>query len=382
MKSKVDLLAPITIAHVVERFSGGVATFVKLLAESQSKDGRFAAVHVLADLRFSVNHQDIEGVIVHTYESSRKPWRIIGVANGISRILREIQPDIVVAHSSFPGFYTRYRRHHWPIIYSAHGWSFSQSKNPVKKLLYKKMEQFLAARTAAIVNVSAFEQEQAIKFGISPDIQCIILNGLPDTRCDVPLRFAVDPSQINFGFIGRIDPKKGMDRLLHAFEDIRLNKVKLWVIGGRADVMNNVPVVTKNIQFIDWIPNFEIDSHIRQLDAVIVPSRWEAFSLVALEAMRAARAVIANRTGGLQELVLEGKNGIFVNMDDLEETRSILLAVTKKQLSELGREGRKIFEAKFTWARSYDNWSNLIIQIASNARRRNAPINLAKPRDL
>ncbi|MFI4941236.1 MAG: glycosyltransferase, partial [Burkholderiales bacterium] len=325
--------------------------------------------------------QEIEGVIVHGYKSSRKLWRIIGVANGINRILREIRPDIVVAHSSFPGFYTRYRRRHWPIIYCAHGWSFSQSENPVKKLLYKKMEQFLAARTAAIVNVSAFEREQAIKFGISPDIQYTILNGLPDTRCDVPLRFVVDRSHINFGFIGRIDPKKGMDRLLRAFQDIRLNKVKLWIIGGRADAMKDVLVVTENIQFIDWIPNFEIDSHIRQLDALIVPSRWEAFSLVALEAMRAARAVIANRTGGIQELVLEGENGIFVNMDDLEETRSILLSVTKKQLSDLGREGRKLFEAKFTWASCYDNWSNLIIRIASNARCRNSPIDLAKSYD-
>jgi glycosyltransferase involved in cell wall biosynthesis len=378
LTSKAEPLAPITVAHVVERYSGGVATFVKLFAETQSKDKRFATVHVLADLRFSPNFQDVEGVTVHPYESSRRPWQILGVANNVNSILREIRPDIVVAHSSFPGAYTRIRRPEWPIIYCAHGWSFSQSASKIKSFLYGIAERLLAFRTAAIVNVSNFEQRQATKIGIPDDIQHVILNGLPDIRCDVPLRFKVDRSQLNFGFIGRIDPKKGMDRLLHAFQDIRLEKINLWIIGGRADTIKDAPFVTENIQFVDWIPNFEIDSHIRQLDALIVPSRWEAFSLVALEAMRAGRAVIASRTGGLQELIQEGENGIFVNIDDVEKMRAVLLSLTKQQLSDLGRQGRKMFESKFMWARCYDVWVDLIIGLASDKRDGRPPRDLAK----
>jgi glycosyltransferase involved in cell wall biosynthesis len=371
LTSKAESLAPITIAHVVERFSGGVATFVKLLAETQSKDGRFAAVHVLADMRFSANHQDVGGVIVHAYESSREPWRIIGVANGINRILREIRPDIVIAHSSFPGFYTRYGRHCWPIIYCAHGWSFSQSKNPVKKLLYKKMEQFLASRTDAIVNVCAFEREQAIRAGIPNEIQHTILNGIPDAPIETQLRFVVDSTDINLGFIGRIDAKKGVDRLLRACGGSELKGLKLWIIGGGADAAApKVAGAMPNVRFIDWIPNHEIDSHIRQLDAVIVPSRWEACSLVVLEAMRAGRAVIATRVGGLPELVREGDTGLFIDVDDVESARATLQSLTKENLRRLGLQGRRTFESKFTWLQCYRGWDTTIKLILRRSDRK------------
>jgi len=360
---------PITVVHVAERYSGGVATFVKMLAQTQSKDPRFATVHVLADLRFSPVPENTPGVKIHQYKSSRNPLQLLAVAIRVNKILRDIQPDVVLAHSSFPGAYTRIIKQQWPIVYCAHGWSFAQSASKIKSFAYGLAERLLAFRTAAIVNVSTFEQQEALKVGIPKKIQHTILNGLPDKNLESRPRFVANQSQINLGFIGRIDPKKGVDRLLRIFRDHRLNNMKLWVIGGRADELNATSI-SGNIEFVGWIPNAEIDSHIRQLDAIIVPSRWEAFSLVALEAMRAERAVIAGRIGGLQELVSENETGIFVDMDDPDHMYLALSSLTKARLRCLGKNGRKKFEEKFTWRQCYDSWADLIARVSSGSRQK------------
>jgi len=80
---------------------------------------------------------------------------------------------------------------------------------------------------------------------------------------------------------------------------------------------------------------------------VVVPSRWEGFGLVALEAMRSGCAVLATRVGGLPEVVDEGVTGALFAPDDSDALVHLLVSLTETRLAEMGAAGRRRFEALF-----------------------------------
>ena len=62
---------------------------------------------------------------------------------------------------------------------------------------------------------------------------------------------------------------------------------------------------------LGWLDRQQIESYLEAADLVVIPSRWEAFGLVALEAMRAAKPILAFRSGALPEIVLDGVTGVL-----------------------------------------------------------------------
>jgi glycosyltransferase involved in cell wall biosynthesis len=94
-----------------------------------------------------------------------------------------------------------------------------------------------------------------------------------------------------------------------------------------------------------------------------MPSRSEAFGLATLEAMRNKRAVIASRVGGLKELVIEGVNGRFIDINDIQACREVLLELNKDELRRMGALGFELFEKEFRWDVCYSKWHALFEQV-------------------
>ena len=99
-----------------------------------------------------------------------------------------------------------------------------------------------------------------------------------------------------------------------------------------------------------WIDNKYIDSYISCCDAVVIPSLWEGFGLVALEAMKNHRMVISSDTGGLNELVMDGFNGLKFSNGSKKELASQLETFENMpidKIKEIGSNGYSIFKKKY-----------------------------------
>ena len=83
-------------------------------------------------------------------------------------------------------------------------------------------------------------------------------------------------------------------------------------------------------------------------DAVIIPSRWEGFGLVAIEAMRNKKAVIASNRGALPELIQNEFNGYIFDLNNCEELVFILNNLDKDKMKLLGENGYLMYKEKFT----------------------------------
>ena len=116
-----------------------------------------------------------------------------------------------------------------------------------------------------------------------------------------------------------------------------------------APVRGDVPISPDpRINFCGWVVGEELDRLYDSASAVIIPSRWEGFGLVALEAMARGKAVIASNVGGLKYVVKDGMTGVLFDTKNMDETLQYLSIVSEESLREMGSNGRDRYLASFT----------------------------------
>lgn len=363
---------PIRIAHVVEIWVGGISTIVKSLIESQISDEGIGEIHLVYDVAKVAQPPQHSKIIWHTYRSSRNPARILQSTLAVHRLLVSIQPDIVFLHSTFPGLYGRLFASGvkpWQRIYCAHGWAFTQQVSFAHRLVYSNVERFLSKATEAIVSISFDEFEAAKACSLKPRLHRVIPHGVRPARYSVEaVDFRPDPRQINIGFIGRFDRQKGVDLFIEALRGEEFSHIDAWLIG--AGVRESVQLKeSKQVHLLGWVSHDRLDDYMAQFDAVIMPSRWEGFGLVALEAMRNGKALLASRVGGLKELIIHRWNGLLFEADSVEAIRHTLRNLSKPELVRMGIAAGNAFTV-FDWKTCYEEWQNLTREVLNAARTR------------
>jgi glycosyltransferase involved in cell wall biosynthesis len=162
--------------------------------------------------------------------------------------------------------------------------------------------------------------------------------------------------------VGRLHPVKGFETLLHAFKQVlaRVPEVECWIVGGAfgdGHYANELRELTRtldlerHVKFLGYLPNAH--DYMRRCSVLAVPSRVETFGMVAVEAMRASKPVVACRTGGLKEVVADGETGMLVEPGDARQMAVALVKIlTCRALAEkLGAAGRTRVLEHFTMER-------------------------------
>jgi D-inositol-3-phosphate glycosyltransferase len=160
-------------------------------------------------------------------------------------------------------------------------------------------------------------------------------------------------------FVGRIEPLKGIDVLIRAAAQLE-GQFQLLVVGGDAKdarrkgdlrrLAKEIGVAGK-IVFADAVPHEGLASVYNAADICVVPSYYESFGLVALEAMACGIPVVASRVGGLKETVQDGRTGYLVPWRCPEPfaERLDLLLTNEPLRRNLGREAREA-AAPYHWS--------------------------------
>lgn len=126
----------------------------------------------------------------------------------------------------------------------------------------------------------------------------------------------------NIGFLGRLSHDKGVDILLDAFEEYcsKNNEKATLIVVGSGSLSETIYQRSKRLPSHAQIIQVGFQKNplpfLRRCKFIVIPSRQEALSLVALEAMREGIPVIASNTGGLPELIKDKFNGILFPVED------------------------------------------------------------------
>jgi glycosyltransferase involved in cell wall biosynthesis len=129
------------------------------------------------------------------------------------------------------------------------------------------------------------------------------------------------PSEQIVGIFGRLIEQKGVDVLLDAFVQVRTQhpNAKLLIVGDGRDhaaleAQAQALGLQEAAQFTGWVDQAQY--LMPACDIITVPSRWEGFGLVTLEAMGWARPLVASRTSALPEIIVDGETGLLVLPED------------------------------------------------------------------
>ncbi|MEZ4617230.1 MAG: glycosyltransferase [Caldilineaceae bacterium] len=125
-------------------------------------------------------------------------------------------------------------------------------------------------------------------------------------------------------FVGNLEPVKGADILLEAIYNIPADRRNFQLyIGGQGLQRSALEQwaathgLADSIHFLGAIPSQEVSTWLAAADLCVVPSRSEAYGLVALEAMANQTAVLASAVGGLQENIEHGRTGLLFPCQDV-----------------------------------------------------------------
>jgi len=333
------------VLHVAETLKGGLETYLRSVSNYQTRSPDISQVKFV--LPGQVDWLGAENT--HVVPTARKASALLGYAKDVRRIIAAERPAVLHLHSSIAGGVVRAMAlagqipRGVKIVYCSHGWAFDQTGPAYRNLAYRWIERLLSWRSDAIICISKHELKIAQQFGIRR-CQCIP-NGVD----------RIEPAQRDPGgataprkvlFVGRLDRQKGIDALLDAYARVRPN-FQLIVVGDsvRKDLQLAQP---EHVEFKGWLEKDELDSVYRSCDATIVPSRWEGFGLVAVEAMARGKPVFASAVGGLVDIVEHGRSGRLFALEQMDQALRDIDGLSDAALRQMGQAGRQIFEEKFT----------------------------------
>ena len=114
-----------------------------------------------------------------------------------------------------------------------------------------------------------------------------------------------------------------------------------------------------------WLPREEVAKAIVEADAVVMPSRWEGLPLVALETMRAGRALIATNGGAFRHLVQDGETGALIDNGDPQFLVDTLSRYGIADFRRMGIAARAAYEAGFRADRMNEELLGLYRELAA-----------------
>jgi glycosyltransferase involved in cell wall biosynthesis len=277
--------------------------------------------------------------------------------------LASSQPDLIVIHDPcnwalLPQLY--HMRQHCPVIIADHHYCKGFERLSVKhKERFRLMLRLCYGLANCVVAVSQAQADWMLQHHlVSPEKLRVITQTTP-----IHQLLSISPRQWQqprvLAAYGRFNQQKGFDVLLKAMQLLPDGAVKLHVggYGEDEDMLKRIAQGKRNIKFLGEVR--DLPTFLDNCDAVVIPSRWEPWGNVCLEAKAASRPVIVANVDGLSEQVTNC--GLLVEPEDpqaLAEAIAHFCTLSDDTLSMWGKNGRQNVKN----AQQYYNheWKNLI----------------------
>ncbi|MBI5957365.1 MAG: glycosyltransferase [Chloroflexi bacterium] len=219
---------------------------------------------------------------------------------------------------------------------------------------------------------------------IPPGVNLHRFRALP--QAGARARIGVLPDHQMLLFVGRIEPLKGVDNilravaLLRASDPVLLEDVCVCVIGGSIDddtpdaemqrlfALRDELDLGDRVNFLGARDQDVLIYYYSAAEALIMPSDYESFGMVALEAMACGTPVIASEVGGLAYLIQDGVTGFHVPTREpaaLAERIRLILAESELR-AEISRAARQTAE-DYAWPRIADRLLNVFENLSLTA---------------
>jgi D-inositol-3-phosphate glycosyltransferase len=294
-----------------------------------------------------------------------------------------------------PGYYDVVHSHYWlsgqvgwlardrwsvPLVHTAH--TLAKVKNealaagdrPEPRARVIGEEQVVAEADRLIANTDEEARQLVRLYGADPARTLVIPPGVdlerfaPGDRAAARRVVGVAADALVLLFVGRIQPLKAPDVLLHAAAEMLAadpalrDRLRVHVVGAPSGSGLDAPKqleqlavglgIADVVRFFPPQPPERLAEHYRAADVAVVPSHNESFGLVALEAQACGTPVVAAAVGGLRTAVRDGVSGVLVDGHDPRDYATAVRTVLARR--ELLSAGARRHAGLFSWDRTAD----------------------------
>lgn len=318
-------------------------------------------VHIIYSRENKLNYKMNKGIYLH--EINLNPLEVY-------RILKKIKPDILHTHliyadilGLFAGRLLKIKK----TFTTIHSTYFRKKISPrIYFKIYEILFNFINPQTKIIAISNSVKNVVINQFKINPSRVHLVYNAISKKNyteikeTDFYKKFPISSQDFCLLFVGRLTKSKGLSYLLNAIKIINDESIKLIIVGDgeEREKLYNLTLelnLQSNVCFVGEKKNVEYYYSISNL--FVLPSTYEGFGLVLLEAFQAKLPVIASKIDGPSEIIKEGYNGIlFENKNITSLSEKIKLIKKDKLLRQtLAINGFNTYNELFTMEKLYKN---------------------------
>jgi len=256
-------------------------------------------------------------------------------------------------------------------IFICHGGIFFESKGVLNKIIDRPL--LILQLKRKIIEYSIFPSKWLltyIKRYYKVNAKLLVIPNGVDTEELDSYSPVILPTKNNILFVGRLAKIKGISTLLEAFSHLISENcdITLYIAGPRGDLSQSELekiIKSPHIRFLGKISHSLKLKLMKSVDLIVVPSIWENFPLVVIEAMGCAKPVIATAVGGIPEIIENGVNGILVPPFDSKLLSYYIehLLHDKEKCSLLSRNAYKDVKQRYDWKIIANLYLNFILNI-------------------
>jgi glycosyltransferase involved in cell wall biosynthesis len=337
---------------------GGIQTHVLELSKALARKGNQVHLFIKGE---GLRIPDID---IHHVKPVPLPRLTLGEYVSFSLLsaakVRAADLDIVHGHSMYSFGYALARRRKLPYLLTAHG----TQKNELKHTLNTRptpnhvitdfgsmlMERYSARKADAVIVVSQENKRDIVAQYHTPEDKVkVIHNGID------PARFRKSELGNNrIIYVGRLHERKGVDKLLLSFKKVLDEMDAELVIVGSGEMAGTLKKLAKrlaikgSVRFCGYVDDDAIPELYSSSSLFVMPSYYEGFGIVLLEAMASGLPVVATATGGAPELIEDGVNGFLATHGNMHES-IISLLQDRALMKACGSRNIELAKGQFSW---------------------------------
>jgi glycosyltransferase involved in cell wall biosynthesis len=301
------------------------------------------------------------------------PIRAVYLHAFLPKILDKIQPDI----RHYTNFLAPVSEDK-PYVVTVHdmGLEVLRDAHPLAKRLYtRRLIPRTARKARLIITNSEYSKWEIVRY-----------LGLPEDRIRVtPLAASeafkpvpVQPENPYFLYVGNLEPRKNLERLIDAFAQMPVKDYQLviagnrWYQGDAAEAKARSLGLNGRVKFLGYVPRADLPALFSGATAFVYPSLLEGFGLPILESMACGTPVITSNNSSMKEIAQDA--AVLIDPTDVREMTEALVRMSEDQRlrEDLSRRGLNR-AAEFSWARTAELTLNAYREVAAEVPHRVIP---------
>ncbi len=268
-----------------------------------------------------------------------------------------------------------------------------QAANEIPEIAKTRLEveRDILERSHCVVSTSPQEVEDlrqlVSRLGKIEIIPCgtDIENFRPISKSDARASLGIGLQDRIVLYVGRFDPRKGIETLVRAFARLsdrfardrsEERPLSLVIVGGsdpqEADGIERQRIeaiveslgISASVKFTGMVGHDRLPLYYTAADVCVIPSHYEPFGLVAIEAMACGTPVVASAVGGLKFTTIHEETGLLVPAQDVPGFADAIERILTDEIWV-----SKISDRASTWVQENFSWSGVAVQLSDLYRR-------------